>query len=154
MKSLLYNIPINVLLADDDQDDRFFFSKALKALPFETHLTAIEDGEKLMTYLFLNATKLPNVLFLDHNMPRKNGFECLSEIKLNLKLKSIPIIMYSTYVNEDIAEMFYKAGAHYYMRKAEQEDFTKILYHIFSLIAEKRFARPPRDKFILSLLEA
>ena len=73
MTSKQQNAPISILLADDDADDRFFFGKALKELPISTELTTVEDGEKLMSYLLKNSEKLPDVLFLDLNMPRKNG---------------------------------------------------------------------------------
>ena len=153
MKSLDVNTPINILLADDDYDDRFFFNKAIEALPFQTHLTTVEDGAKLMTYLFKNLAKLPDVLFLDYNMPRKNGFECLMEIKLSPLLKSIPVIMYSTYVHDDVADLLYTNGAHFFIRKSELGELKKLLQTIFTLIVENRFVRPTRKKFILSLLE-
>ena len=65
--------PINVLLADDDIDDISFFDKALKELAVSTHLTTVNDGDQLMNYLSENLEHLPDILFLDLNMPRKNG---------------------------------------------------------------------------------
>lgn len=85
---------LNILLVDDDKDDRFFFARALKALSIPTILVTISDGEQLMSYLSKNSEQLPDVLFLDLNMPRKNGNECLSEIKLNKKIKQLPVILY------------------------------------------------------------
>ncbi len=87
---------MNILLADDDTDDCNFFKAALKSLPIPTDLTVVNDGEELMTYLSEKTEHLPNALFLDINMPRKNGFECLAEIKNNKKLKDLPVIMFST----------------------------------------------------------
>lgn len=86
---------LNILLADDDKDDRFFFKMALDALSTPTELVAVVDGEKLMDYLTENVHQLPDVLFLDLNMPRKNGFECLSEIKLNPDLHALRVIIFS-----------------------------------------------------------
>lgn len=54
--------------------------KAVMTLLLQTNLTMVDDGAKLMLYLSENSEKLPDVLLLDYNMPRKNGFECLSEI--------------------------------------------------------------------------
>ncbi len=146
-------IPVHILLADDDQDDRYFFDRAVKSLSIQTHLTMVEDGAKLMTYLYENSSRLPDVLFLDYNMPRKNGFECLSEIKSSPALKSIPVIMYSTYVHEDVADTLYTSGAHYYIRKAGLDELTKLIQLVLMLITENTLVRPPRKKFILSLLE-
>ena len=144
---------INILLADDDNDDRLFFDRALKALSIPTRLRAVEKGEKLMDYLVKNSSQLPDVLFLDFNMPRKNGYECLAEIKLNDKLKQLPVIIYSTSLHDDVADLLYKNGAYYYIRKSNQPELKKILFHVLNLIAEKKFVRPTIDKFVLSLVE-
>ncbi len=87
--------PLNILLAEDDSADRFFFEKALKEIPIATHLVKVQDGEELMNYLSGNLKYLPDVLFLDLSMPRKTGFECLSEIKENKKLKDIPVVVFT-----------------------------------------------------------
>src|ERR1017187_552055 len=88
--------PIKILFADDDADDRFFFDKALKEIPIANHLTSVNDGEQLMNYLSGNSENIPDILFLDLSMPRKNGFECLVEIRQNEKFKDIKVIMFST----------------------------------------------------------
>lgn len=154
MKLPFSEVPIHVLLADDDHDDQFFFRKAIEALPFQTQLTVVEDGQKLMVYLSKNLANLPNVLFLDYNMPRKNGFECLLAIKLNPKLEALPVIIYSTYVHEDLADMLYENGAHLYIRKSETAELKKILNMILTQIRENRLVRQSRKNFIFTLLES
>ena len=77
--------PFHILLADDDLDDRFLFEDALNKLSLPTRLTTIDDGERLINYLYKNTHQLPDVLFLDLNMPRKNGSECVLEKKMNNK---------------------------------------------------------------------
>ncbi|MBA4053169.1 MAG: response regulator, partial [Marivirga sp.] len=141
MEQPLSMIPVHILLADDDRDDRYFFDKAVKMLSFQTRLTLVEDGAKLMIYLSENSAKLPDVLFLDYNMPRKNGFECLSEIKSSPALKALPVIIYSTYVHEDLADMLYEKGAHYYIRKAGIGELIKLIQLVLTLIRENKFDR-------------
>ena|SRR5687767_8898046 len=143
--------PLHILLADDDRDDRFFFNKVLEILPVKTQLTTVEDGEKLMSYLSENSKNLPDVLFLDLNMPRKNGSECLLEIKQSEKLKSLPVIIYSTSMNEDVADLLYNNGAHYYIRKEDMVKLQKILHHVLTLLVENKFSRPSRAKFVLTM---
>ncbi|MBL7913031.1 MAG: response regulator [Bacteroidia bacterium] len=143
---------LHLLLADDDTDDRFFFDKALKVLPISSDLNTVEDGAKLMVYLAENSTQLPDVLFLDLNMPRKNGSECLEEIKRNPLLKDLPVIIYSTSLHEDVADVLYKNGAHYYIRKSGLAELEKTLLDVLTMIQDKKFTRPPRNKFILSLM--
>jgi response regulator RpfG family c-di-GMP phosphodiesterase len=108
---------LNVLLADDDIDDCNFFETAINELSLNTKLVIVNDGERLMEHLMNETTELPHMLFLDLNMPRKNGFECLLEIKLNKKLENIPIIVYSTSLEQEGLNELYKNGAQYFIRK-------------------------------------
>lgn len=85
----------HILLADDDTDDCLFFKDALEELALSVTLTTVRDGVELMRHL--STQVLPDVIFLDLNMPRKNGYECLTEIKLNAKLATIPVVVYSTF---------------------------------------------------------
>src|ERR1022692_2297556 len=95
---------INVLLADDDKEDRMLFEQALKEIPIATKLTTVKDGEELMEYLSKNTpdSKGIDIIFLDLSMPRKTGFECLPEIKENEKLKDISIVVFSTSFTKDM----------------------------------------------------
>jgi len=144
----------HILLADDDRDDCFFFKDALNDLEISTHLTTMDDGERLMNYLSKNSGKLPDVLFLDLNMPRKNGSECLKEIKLDKKIQNLPVIIYSTSLHETVADQLYKNGAHYYIRKGDLAELRKVLEKVLTMMNEKKFERPQRNKFVLSLIEA
>jgi len=125
------NNPIKILLADDDTDDRFFFDKALKEVETLTHLKTVHDGEQLMGYLSANLENLPDVLFLDLSMPRKTGFECLSEIRENKMFNGIYIVMFSTsYTKDTIYEQgmiktLYEIGAQDYIRKPNDLDQLK-----------------------------
>jgi CheY-like chemotaxis protein len=137
------NEQLDILLADDDRDDRFLFQEALNELPVKSTLKTVHDGEQLMEYLEQNSKNLPDVLFLDLNMPRKNGFECLSEIKLNDDLKDLPVIMFSTSfprdVNyeEDMIKMLYKIGAHDYIRKpANFDELKEVIQNSLSKVEE------------------
>ena len=108
---------INLLLADDDMDDCQLFKDALAELPHQVGLTVVHDGEQLMQLLTTESDQNFNALFLDLNMPRKNGFACLEEIKSNKKLKSLFVIIFSTSSNTDIIELLYKNGAQHYICK-------------------------------------
>ena len=139
---------IFILLADDDQDDRFFFEKALKTLSTSYLIKTMEDGEKLMSWLLKNINNLPDVLFLDLNMPRKNGSECLLEIKSHPKLKNLPVIIYSTSLHEEVANILYANGANYYIKKPDYTELPRILDKVIGLIINDS-AQPTREKFII-----
>ena len=149
MKQNIQTFPVSLLLADDDKDDRFFFQDVLSKLTVRTVLTTVDDGEKLMSYLTKNAKNLPSALFLDFNMPRRNGFECLMDIKADKLLQSLPVIMYSTSLNETVADELYKIGAHYYIRKTSLNDLSSILDYVLNMLTEDILIKPSREGFIL-----
>jgi CheY-like chemotaxis protein len=140
VKSIPKKTPLNILFADDDVDDRFFFDKALREIPIENMLTMVNDGEQLMDYLSGDLAQLPDVLFLDLSMPRKSGFECLAEIRENEKLKDMPVVMFSTSYTSDqnyeqsMIEVLYKMGAQGFIRKPGE--FAKLKQEIHDALVK------------------
>jgi CheY-like chemotaxis protein len=144
------NPQLNVLLADDDLDDYTFFKTALAALPLSTELKAVKDGQELMELLNNESYELPTVLFLDINMPRKNGFECLSEIKKTERLKDLPVVMFSTSNSRDAMTALFKTGAHVYIRKPGNfEQLKELIYHALPLATDK-LSTSSQLKYILN----
>ena len=140
----------NILLADDDDDDRSFFIDALEELPVDVSLQTVSNGAELMQLLNRDALSLPQVLFLDLNMPRKSGFECLEEIKQDEKLKQLPVIIYSTSADSDVIDLLYKKGAHYYIRKPAQfSDLKSVIHKAITVVGHQR-RQPPKEKFVIS----
>ena len=141
---------LNVLLADDDMDDCSFFKKALTELPLPTQLTTVHDGEELMQMLNKETIQLPHVIFLDINMPRKNGFECLAEIKQNDRLKDVPVIMFSTTNSRDAMSALFKTGADVYIRKPGNfEQLKELIRYALPMATEKVFSNS-QLKYILN----
>ncbi len=141
---------LNLLLADDDSDDCFFFKEALEELTISAKLTTVNDGVQLMKLLSTKGTPLPDALFLDLNMPRKSGLECLAEIKTIDKLMHLPVMIYSTSLNPDVVEILYQKGAHYYICKpGEFAKIKKVILEAITLLSLNKLKQPSRDKFIL-----
>ena len=146
------NTPLNILLADDDADDCLFFKAAVDEFPLFTNLTTVHDGEQLMKQLTNETNELPHIIFLDLNMPRKNGFECLEEIKLNNKLKQLPIIIFSTSFEQEVVNMLYKNGAQHFIRKpSDFLQFKKIIQQSLTLAAQGNISQPTKEKFVLTI---
>jgi CheY-like chemotaxis protein len=140
----------NLLLADDDIDDCTFFEDALDELPISATLLTVNDGVQLMKFLSEKADNPPDVLFLDLNMPRKSGFECLSEIKSIDILKDLPIVIFSTSLNMEVVDLLYQKGAHYYIRKpGDYDKLKKLIFEAISLTSKLNRTQPSREKFIL-----
>ena len=119
------NEPFHILLADDDADDRLLFIKAFKELKIKTVVHTVNDGVQLMEYLTKKNAVLPHIIFLDLNMPLKNGLECLKEIKSNKKLKDISIAIYSTSASEKNIEETFHNGANVYIHKPNDYNSLK-----------------------------
>ena len=102
---------LRVLLADDDEDDCLFFAEALAELAHSAQLTIVNNGEELTQLLLKQTESLPDVLFLDMNMPRKSGYECLVEIKTHKILRELPVVVLSTSFDQDMADRFIRKGA-------------------------------------------
>ena len=137
-------LPINILLADDDLDDRIFFDKAIKEIPVNTTLSTVNNGEELMEYLTKNVNMLPDVLFLDLSMPRKTGFECLAEIKENERLKALPVIMFTTSftrgidLEENLKITLSRMGSRDYIRKpGDFEEYKSVIHQALIKVMEK-----------------
>lgn len=152
MTAKQHNAPLNILLADDDIDDCFFFKEAVEELLIPTTFTIVNEGEQLMQLLTKEATELPHVLFLDLNMPRKNGFECLAEIKGNKKLSHLPVIIFSTSLEQEVVNQLYKNGAQYFIRKpSDFSQFKKIIQQTITIIAKENIVQPAREGFVLTI---
>ncbi len=126
----MYEIQIkNILLAEDDEEDVLLFNTVLSELNQRIIVTVAADGVLLMA-LLKQATPLPEMIFLDLNMPHKNGFECLREIKANEKWNSIKIVILSTSSQPQQIENAYKGGADLYLAKP-------VSYTQFKIMMEK-----------------
>lgn len=141
--------PLNLLLADDDVDDRYFFELSLSKIAIPTALTTATNGVELMDLLLDTKEPLPDLIFLDLNMPLKSGFECLTEIMRNEKLKDLPIIVYSTSMDDQILESLYTNGAFHFICKPNEYSKLKdlILEGINSL--RRNVERPCKESFVI-----
>lgn len=110
------NSTIRILLADDDEGDRLIFEEAMGELELNLKVQTVNNGMQLMEYL-TKSTILPHLVFLDLNMPRKNGLECLKEIRSNEKFAAISIAIYSTSALEKDIEETFRNGANVYIKK-------------------------------------
>ena len=108
---------LNVALVDDDKDDRFLFQEVIEEIKINTNLLLFTNGHEFMDYLIQEDTVNLHIVFLDLNMPVKNGIQCLDEIRSNNRFNDISVAIYSTSSSEaDIEETFVK-GANVYINK-------------------------------------
>lgn len=137
----------HILFSDDDTDDALLFTQAADLLTSPILLSFAEDGEQLMKYL--DKEVLPDMIFLDLNMPVKNGFECLKEIRSDKNLDHLPVIVYTTSDSTTDIKACYELRANLYVVKPTSfESIIKTLKKIIAIDFE-RHAFPSRENFLL-----
>ncbi len=117
-----HQIPLTILLADDDPDDRLLVREAFEENHLLNPLETVEDGEELMDYLFkrgkfTETAVRPSLILLDLNMPRKSGIEALQEIKSDASLRTIPVIVLTTSKAEEDILRTYDLGVNSFIVK-------------------------------------
>ncbi len=118
-------IPVMILIADDDEDDRLLSKQALEDAHLSNDVRFVEDGEELMDYLRREGrydgqdgrAPRPGLILLDLNMPKKDGRECLREIKSDDELRDIPIVVLSTSREEEDIARSYQLGVNSFISK-------------------------------------
>lgn len=120
---------LNVFLADDDSDDRTFFSDALREIPIQTKISEFNNGVDLMAELLSETAAKPDVIFLDLKMPMMDGFECLADIRDLKQYKNTPVIIYSTSYHPKEIDRLNEMGASLYLQKPSSYNQLKTLLH-------------------------
>ena len=121
----------SVLLADDDADDRLVFSDVIREIHPKVHLETVPGGVQLLKLLEHFA---PDLLFLDLEMPFKNGLECLSEIRNNQRLATLPVVVFSSTTRPANIQTAYEMGANLFLIKESTfNQYSAALTTILSL---------------------
>lgn len=128
---------INILMADDDADDRMLMKEALEENKLMNKLSFVEDGAELLDYLYKKGkfvkqeTDRPGLILLDLNMPRVDGREALRLIKSDPTLRRIPVIVLTTSTSEDDISASYDLGVNSYISKpAKFTDLVRVAREI------------------------
>jgi CheY-like chemotaxis protein len=121
----------NVLLAEDDQEQCFFFRKALAQVDAGIKYSEVNDGDELLKFLGLF---IPDILFLDLNMPCRNGIECIREIRADKVYDSLPLVVFTISAQENAIQTAYESGANlYFIKPTRYVQLVRSLENIFSL---------------------
>jgi two-component system response regulator len=115
---------MNILIADDDPDDRLMIREALNQSIASSQVFGVEDGEDLLDFLYNrgqytknDAKQMPDLILLDLNMPKKNGLEALKDIKADPMLRHIPIVILTTSKEEEDIYRTYDLGVNSFITK-------------------------------------
>lgn len=141
--------PPFVLLADDDEDDRSIFTEILFKINKLINVETVEDGAQLLEKLS-QLIILPDLIFLDLNMPCVTGHECLLDIRKQKILNDVPVIIFSTSNRDEDINSTYIKGANLYLKKPNAfHRLETLLRNVLALDWSKYFPRPERHLYFI-----
>ena len=138
--------PVEMLLVEDNPADARLFSAAMKGFDRSYSMKVVGDGIEALDYLqkkdrYLDA-KRPDFIFLDWNLPGKDGGKVLQEIRQDEELKDIPVMIISGLESEEVVDSAYKTGANMFLHKPMNFDrFAHVLLFMVSDFINKRFPK-------------
>src|SRR5580765_2557976 len=126
------NQPVEILLVEDNEDDAVIIQEVFSDMRLATLINVVRDGEEALAYLRRNGkykvVRMPDIVLLDINMPKKNGFEVLEEIKKDPRLQSLPVIMLTTsHREEDIVRSYAKGACSYIHKLVDLDQFKHLI---------------------------
>lgn len=148
----MINDSLLILLADSDENDRAFFKDALWEIKVKTDLDLANDGLQLMKYLEDPDNRLPDIVFMDLNIPVISGMECLIGIRKKNRLRDLAIAIYSTLSSEENIEDAFVKGANIYIKKPDDFLVLKmILEHILTINWQYHTSGLKKENFLLNI---
>ena len=140
---------VHIFLADDDADDRGLFYEAMRVTFLQAQMSLANNGAELIDLLLKTQTGLPRIVFLDLNMPIKNGHETLLIIRNNEILKNIPVFIYSTSTDPEDIQKSFDEGADFYIEKPSS--FNDLKNIIKTVLSFNRYSHSPpvKETFVL-----
>lgn len=107
----------SILLAEDNLEHCFFFKRVLKEVAPDIHLFEVHDGDELISLL---EKFLPDLLFIDLNMPCKDGIQCIKQIRENKAYDNLPIVVFTVSSQHNAIQTAYGFGANLYIVKPKE----------------------------------
>lgn len=136
-----------ILFADDDPDDLDLLREALLQVGPPHTLYHVDRGDKVLA---LAKEHVPDLIFLDYNMPGCDGTECLQLLKADAKLQNIPVVMYSTSsAKYSLSECYNLGAARYMLKPVNYSGIFKGLELIFRLYNDSQLTRPDFKQFLI-----
>jgi CheY-like chemotaxis protein len=123
---------LRIFYADDDEDDIYFFSDAVKEVDCECDLTTFSNGVDLLKNIKINLA-VRNIIFLDINMPLKNGLDTLRDLKNSQQWSSVPVYLISTSNDDNLKEKAISLGAEGYLEKPS--DYNELREMVRAVLA-------------------
>ncbi|HYR60120.1 MAG TPA: response regulator [Nitrospiraceae bacterium] len=126
------NQKVEILLVEDNEDDIVIIQEVFADMNLASIVNTVRDGEEALAYLWrkgkYKVARMPDIVLLDINMPKKNGFEVLEEMKKDPRLQSLPVIMLTTsHREEDVVRSYEKGACSYIHKLVDLDQFKQLI---------------------------
>ena len=139
---------VNILVAEDDRDHFLLLEEAIENTLPSYHITHSRDGKECLQNI--EEHEIPDMIFLDLNLPKKSGLDCLIEIRQKNELKTTPIVIYSTSSDFEDIDLCYKAGCTLYLVKPPSfKELVSQIKKLFSLELAEEALRKSEEQLRL-----
>ena len=124
--------PVEILLVEDNEDDVVIIQEVFADMMLGTLINVVRDGEEALAYLQrkgkYKVARMPEIVLLDINMPKKNGFEVLEAMKKDPRLQSLPVVMLTTsHREEDVVRAYAKGACSYIHKLVDLDEFKQLI---------------------------
>lgn len=138
----------HVLLAEDNQDEYVQFIRTINTIDPGIEVMRVDNGYNLLS--MLQTSIQPDAIFLDINMPFKNGLTTLQEVREIANCNHVPVVILSASINDSNIDLAYKLGANYFVKK----DYTHTcMEDLFTKVFSSRYfglnQQPPKSEFLV-----
>ncbi len=143
---------LNVVLMDHDEGNHIFFKNIFQDLKIRIKIKVFFSGDDMMNYLKSEKAVVPELVFLNYDIPEKSVLSCLFEIKSCPKLNQMTVAVYSNNLSADEEETIFVKGANVLMKKPDNyKDLKKALTEIVTINWQYHTSGLNKDNFIMKV---
>lgn len=131
-----------IIIVENDEDEQFFMKEGFDAAGLFDILAQVKNGDALLEWLDSAAAEAPDLVLSDLNMPGKNGYDVIAEMKVHPRYGGTPVVIISTSSTQSIVEKCLAMGAADYLVKPDTfTEYVPFVKNLYRLIEEKQLAR-------------
>ena len=141
-----------IAVVDDDQDDRELFIDVVKEIENFLVILQFENGSTFLNYLKKSKSDLPNLVFLDLNMPIMGGMQCLVRLREFVNVDELPVVIYSTSSSTQYIDEAYSLGANLYIPKPNDfNDLKRCVDSVLKMVLDEKMITPNKKTFLYTV---
>jgi CheY-like chemotaxis protein len=131
-----------IIIVENDEDEQFFMKEGFDAAGLFDILAQVKNGDALLEWLDGSEARAPDLILSDLNMPGKNGYDVIQEMKKHPRYAGTPVVIISTSSTQSIVDKCLAMGAADYLVKPDTfNEYVPFVKNLYRLIEEKQLAK-------------